>query len=133
MVPVLQIFDNNMPEYTQEVRASENNNYKLNHSVKLHDQKSPQNWVWDVEVVVADVVLQLVVVVLVYYLLELLHVQQLSQTRETEHLQETEETNTVLVNASSSLVQNHVFNRETSSQIEDEGLLRIMFGNFLDV
>jgi hypothetical protein len=81
MVPVLQVFHNNVPEDTQEVGASENNNNQLHHSVELHYQKSPQNWVWDVEVVVANIVLQLVVVVLIYYLLELFDVQQLSQTR----------------------------------------------------
>ena len=122
-----------MPEYTQEVGASKNNDYKLHHSVELHDKKGPQDGVWDVEVIVADVILQLVVVILIYYLFEFLDVQQLSQTRETEHLKETEETSTVLINASCSLVLNNVFNRETSSQIEDEGLLRIMNSNFLDV
>ena len=99
----------------------------------MNNEKGTQDRVWDVEVVVADVVLQLVVVVLIYYLLELFYIQELSQTRETEHLQETEERHTVLVNASSTCLQNHVLDRETSSQIEDEGLLCIMFGNFFDV
>ena len=133
MVPVFQIFHNNVPEDTQEVGASKNNYNQLHHSVELNNEKGTQDRVWDVEVVVADVVLQLVVVVLIYYLLELFYIQGLSQTRETEHLQETEETHTVLVNASSTCLQNHVLDRETSSQIEDEGLLCIMFGNFFDV
>jgi hypothetical protein len=37
MFPILEIFDNNMPKYSKEVRASENDDDQLEHSVELHD------------------------------------------------------------------------------------------------
>ena len=90
MFPILEVFDNDVPKNTKEVGASKNNNDQLHHSVELHDQESPQDRVRNVKIVVADVVLQLVVVVLVHNLLKLLHVQQLSESGQTEHLQKSE-------------------------------------------
>ena len=90
MFPILEVLDNDMPKNTEEVGASKNNNDQLHHPVELHDQESPQDRVRNVKIVVADVVLQLVVVVLVHNLLKLLHVQQLSESGQTEHLQKSE-------------------------------------------
>lgn len=114
MIPVFQILYNNVPKDSQKVRASKNDDDQLDHSVELHDQKGSQNGVWDVKVVVADIVIQLVVVILIYYLLELLHVEKLCKSWQPEHLKQTEESHPILVNALTSRVQDHILNWETS-------------------